>query len=225
MSAKPHDIPAKPPGSPAKPHDVPGPGPGGGGRLFAEPEAWRPLLAEPNVVGLLGDRLVAAALRELHRLVPPRTALHSLRTFLLADAFAQARGIHYDRAGLFVATAFHDTGLTWGGGPLRGGFPGRSATLLDRFLAGHGMDDARRAALTGAVRDHMRLRPARHAGPEARLLHFGAWLDVTGRGDRRLPGERRRLAALAPTPWFALSFSARVAACGLRRALPGGPAV
>ncbi|WP_405578785.1 hypothetical protein [Streptomyces sp. NBC_01092] len=218
MSAKPHDL-------SAGPHDVPRPGADEGGPRRTAPKAWRPLLAEPSVEGLLGDRLVAAALRELHRLVPPRTALHSLRTFLLADAFAQARGIHYDRAGLFVATAFHDTGLTRGGAPLRGGFPGRSAALLDRFLAGHGVDDARRAALTRAVREHMRPRPARRAGPEERLLHFGAWLDVTGRGGRQLPGERRRLAALAPTPWFALSFSARVAACGLRRALPGPAAV
>ncbi|WP_261989401.1 hypothetical protein [Streptomyces sp. uw30] len=218
MSAKPHDM-------SAQPHAVQRPGADEGGPRRTAPQAWRPLLAEPSVEGLLGDRLVAAALRELHRLVPPRTALHSLRTFLLADAFAQARGIHYDRAGLFVATAFHDTGLTRGGAPLRGGFPARSAALLDRFLAGHGVDDARRAALTRAVREHMRPRPARRAGPEERLLHFGAWLDVTGRGGRRLPGERRRLAELAPTPWFALSFSARVAACGLRRALPGPAAL
>ncbi|RSN01449.1 hypothetical protein DMH25_26360 [Streptomyces sp. WAC 01325] len=209
----------------AHPHEVRDPGPHEGGPSASAPRAWRPLLAEPSVSGLLGDRLVAAALRELHILVPPRTALHSLRTFLLADAYARTLGIHYDRAGLFVATAFHDSGLAGGGAPLRGGFPGRSAALLDRFLAGHGVDDARRAALTRAVREHMRPRPARHAGPEARLLHFGAWLDVTGRGGRRLPGERGRLAALAPTPWFALSFSARVAACGLRRALPGPPAV
>lgn len=223
MSADPHGISAHQHDMSAHPHDVRDPGPDEGGPSTSAPRAWRPLLAEPSVSGLLGDRLVAAALRELHILVPPRTALHSLRTFLLADAYARTRGIHYDRAGLFVATAFHDSGLTRGGASLRGGFPGRSAALLDRFLAGHGVDDVRRAVLTRAVREHMRPRPARHAGPEARLLHFGAWLDVTGRGGRRLPGERGRLAALAPTPWFALSFSARVAACGLRRALPGRP--
>ncbi|MGC9542237.1 hypothetical protein [Streptomyces sp. UG1] len=208
----------------AKPHGVRGPGPHEAGRGDAEPEPWRPLLAEPAVAELLEDRLVAAALRELPRLVPPRTAVHSLRTFLLADAYARRHGIDSDRPGLFVAAAFHDTGLTSGGARVRGGFPGRSAASLDRFLAGHGVAEARCAALTRAVREHMRPWPAPHAGPEARLLHFGAWLDVTGRGGHRLPGERRRLAALAPTPWFALSFSARVAACGLRRALPG-PAV
>jgi hypothetical protein len=69
----------------------------------------------------------------------------------------------------------------------------------------------------------MRPFPARDAGPEARLLHFGAWLDVTGRGERLVPGDRRRLSELAPTPWFAVSFCARVAACGLRRVLPGSP--
>lgn len=223
MSAGPYGISAHPQAMSAQSHGVWDPGPDEGGPGTSAPLAWRPLLAEPSVSGLLGDRLVAAALRELHILVPPRTALHSLRTFLLADAYARTRGIHYDRAGLFVATAFHDSGLTRGGASLRGGFPGRSAALLDRFLAGHGVDDVRRAVLTRAVREHMRPRPARHAGPEARLLHFGAWLDVTGRGGRRLPGERGRLAALAPTPWFALSFYARVAACGLRRALPGRP--
>ncbi|MCZ9342307.1 hypothetical protein NGM37_31570, partial [Streptomyces sp. TRM76130] len=87
-------------------------------------------------------------------------------------------------------------------------------------LAGRQVDDGRRRALTRAVREHMRPFPAPDAGPETRLLHFGAWLDVTGRGGRRVPGERQLLAGLAPTPWFALSFCARVAACGPRRVLP-----
>ncbi|MEV0641479.1 hypothetical protein AB0I77_42465 [Streptomyces sp. NPDC050619] len=183
-------------------------------------EPWHPLLAEPALAKLLGDPLVDAALEELGRRLPPRTALHSLRTFLLADARARAQGVGYDRAGLLAAAVFHDTGLTGAAPRVRGGFPCRSAELLDRFLAGHGVDDERRGALTRAVREHMRPFPARDAGPEARLLHFGAWLDVTGRGHGQVPGERRRLAGLAPTPWFAVSFSARVAACGVRRALP-----
>ncbi|UXI77613.1 hypothetical protein N6Q81_05835, partial [Streptomyces vinaceusdrappus] len=102
-----------------------------------------------------------------------------------------------------------------------GGFAGRGAELLDRFLTEHGVGAGRRAALTRAVREHMRPFPARDADPEARLLHFGAWLDVTGRGERRVPGLRRVLAEQAPTPWFPVSFSARVVACGLRRVLPG----
>ncbi|MER6346440.1 hypothetical protein ACWC10_30855 [Streptomyces sp. NPDC001595] len=201
---------------------------GDGGRCDGPPEplphAWRPLLAEPGLAKLCGDPLADAALRELRRLLPPRAALHSLRTFLLADACARARGIRYDEAGLLAAAAFHDTGLTGAAPRVRGGFPCRSAVLLDRFLAGHGVAGARRAALTRAVREHMRPRPARDAGAEARLLHFGAWLDVTGRGRRRLPGERGRLAGLAPTPWFAVSFTARVAVCGLRRVLPDSSA-
>lgn len=208
-----------------------GSGPGRGGRRGeavdpAEPlpDAWRPLLAEPGLAQVWGDPLADAALRELRRLVPPRGALHSLRTFLLADAWARARGVGYDRAGLLAAAVFHDSGLAGSAPRVRGGFPCRSAVLLDRFLAGHGVAGARRAALTRAVREHMRPVPTRDAGAEARLLHFGAWLDVTGRGFHRLPGERRRLAALAPTPWFAVSFSARVAVCGLRRALPGSSA-
>ncbi|MEG3628053.1 HD domain-containing protein [Streptomyces poriticola] len=203
-----------------------GPGFGGGEtragpvRPGALPEAWWPLLGRPPLAELLGHPLAGAALTELDRRVPRRIALHSLRTFLLADAFARARGTGYDRVGLLAAAAFHDTGLV-GRAPLGpGGFPRRSAELLDRFLAGQRVDDRRRRALTRAVREHMRPFPARDAGPETRLLHFGAWLDVTGRGNRRIPGERRLLTAAAPTDWFALSFSARVAACGLRRVLP-----
>ncbi|WP_030266123.1 hypothetical protein [Streptomyces violens] len=184
------------------------------------PDTWRPLLAQPALARLRGQPLVDEALMELHRRLPPRVALHSLRTFLLADAYAAVRGTGYDRAGLLAAAAFHDAGLAGSAPRVRGGFPSRSAALLDRFLAEHEVTDARRRALTGAVRGHMRPFPVRGAGPEAQLLHFGAWLDVTGRGCRRLPGERRRLAELAPTPWFAVSFSARMATCGLRRALP-----
>lgn len=190
----------------------------------AWPEAWRPLLGRPALAQLLGHPLAGAALTEMYRLLPSRVALHSLRTFLLADACARTHGIAYDRVGLLAAAAFHDTGLV-GRTPLGpGGFPRRSAELLDRFLAGHQVGAGRRRTLARAVRDHMRPFPARDAGPEARLLHFGAWLDVTGRGGRRIPGERRLLNGLAPTPWFAVSFSARVAACGLRRVLPDSSA-
>jgi hypothetical protein len=184
------------------------------------PRAWQPLLARPPLAELLGDPLADAALAETARLLPTPVALHSLRTFLLADARARAGETAYDRVGLLAVAAFHDTGLVERGPLGRGGFPARGAELLDRFLAGRQVDDARRRALTRAVREHMRPFPASGWGPEARLLHFGAWLDVTGRGDRRLPGERRLLAELAPTPWFALSFCARVAACVPRRVLP-----
>ncbi|KPC70621.1 hypothetical protein ADL35_37400 [Streptomyces sp. NRRL WC-3753] len=187
------------------------------------PDAWQPLLGRPALAELLGHPLAGAALTEMRRLLPPQVALHSLRTFLLADALARTNGTAYDRVGLLAAAAFHDAGLVGRSRLGRGGFPCRSAQLLDAFLAGHEVGMGRRTALTRAVRDHMRPFPARDAGPEARLLHFGAWLDVTGRGERHVPGDRGRLAALAPTPWFAVSFSARVVACGLRRVLPGPP--
>lgn len=189
----------------------------------ALPEAWQPLLGRPALAELLGHPLAGAALTEMCRLLPPHVAVHSLRTFLLADACARTHGTAYDRVGLLAAAAFHDAGLV-GRTPLgRGGFPCRSAQLLDHFLARHQVGMGRRSALTRAVREHMRPFPARGAGPEARLLHFGAWLDVTGRGERQVPGDRTLLADLAPTPWFAVSFSARVVACGLRRVLPGPP--
>ncbi|MGC9440420.1 hypothetical protein [Streptomyces sp. WG5] len=203
--------------------EVPGSGGGGAPRPSVPPAAlpgsWQPLLGRPGLAELLGHPLAGAALAEMCRL-PPRVAVHSLRTFLLADACARTRGTAYDRVGLLAAAAFHDAGLV-GRDPLgHGGFPGRSAELLDLFLAGHAVGAERRRTLTRAVREHMRPFPARDAGPEVRLLHFGAWLDVTGRGERLVPGDRRRLSELAPTPWFAVSFSARVAACGLRRVLP-----
>ncbi|MFJ3037924.1 HD domain-containing protein [Streptomyces tendae] len=206
-----------------------GPDPGGSGASShsgpskALPEAWRPLLDRPALAELLGHPLAGAALEEMYRLLPPRVAVHSLRTFLLADACARTHGTAYDRVGLLAAAAFHDTGLV-GRTPLgRGGFPRRSAQLLDHFLARQQVGTVRRTALTRAVREHMRPFPARDAGPEARLLHFGVWLDVSGRGERQVPGDRRRLTQLAPTPCFAVSFSARLVACGLRRVLPGSP--
>ncbi|MFD8271345.1 HD domain-containing protein [Streptomyces flaveolus] len=206
--------------------ETPEPGDGGAGRSSVPPEAlpgtWQPLLGRPALAELLGHPLAGAALTEMCRL-PPHVAVHSLRTFLLADACARTRGTAYDRVGLLAAAAFHDAGLVERGPLGRGGFPGRGAELLDRFLAGHRVGAGRREALTRAVREHMRPFPARDAGPETRLLHFGAWLDVTGRGERLVPGDRRRLSELAPTPWFAVSFCARVAACGLRRVLPGSP--
>ncbi len=184
------------------------------------PPGWRPLLAQPGLSSLLGDPLVDDALRELRRLVPSSLAVHSLRTFLLADAYARRGGIGYDRPGLLAAAAFHDTGLTAARREARGTFPHRSAVLFERFLAEHAVAPGRRGALVRAVREHMRLLPVRGACPEARLLHFGAWLDVTRRGSGRVPGERHRLHELAPTPWFAASFTVRVATCRLGPAAP-----
>ncbi|MFJ9671231.1 hypothetical protein ACIRP5_10655 [Streptomyces sp. NPDC101221] len=207
--------------------EAPDSGAGDAGSRFVPPKglpaAWQPLLDRPALAELLGHPLAGAALTEMRRLLPPRLAVHSLRTFLLADACARSHGTAYDRVGLLAAAAFHDAGLVGRSGLGRGGFPGRSAQLLDAFLARHEVGLGRRTALTRAVREHMRPFPARDAGPEARLLHFGAWLDVTGRGERHVPGDRERLADLAPTPWFAVSFLARVAACGLRRVLPRSP--
>lgn len=211
--------------SEASGHGTDGPDRGGarGGRPRARevlPDAWQPLLAQPPLAGMLTQPLVADALLEMRRMLPPSLALHSLRTFLLADARAKASGAGYDRTGLFVAAAFHDSGLSGHAPRTPGGFPHRSAELLDRFLVRHGAGEARRRVLHHAVGAHMRPFPERGASPEARLLHFGAWLDVTGRGTRRVPGERRRLARLAPTPLLAVSFSARVALHGLRGVLP-----
>jgi hypothetical protein len=183
------------------------------------PAAWRPLLSEPAIAELLGQPLVDDALLELWRRLPATLAVHSLRTYLLADAYARTQGVGYDRPGLLAAAAFHDTGLADGGPRRPCPFPRQSAELLDRFLSDHAVDTGRRAVLTRAVSDHMRARPARDAGAEARLLHFGAWLDVTGRGTRRLPGMRRRLARLAPTPWLAVSFSTRLTSREVRRGL------
>ncbi|GAA2587788.1 MULTISPECIES: HD domain-containing protein [Streptomyces] len=207
--------------------EVPGSGADGADSPFVAPEslpqAWQPLLGRPALAELLGHPLAGAALTEMRRLLPPHFAVHSLRTFLLADACARTHGTAYDRVGLLAAAAFHDVGLVGRTRLGRGGFAARSAQLLDAFLARHEVGPGRRTALTRAVREHMRPFPARDAGPEARLLHFGAWLDVVGRGARQVPGDRARLAGLAPTPRFAVSFSARMLACGPRRVLPGSP--
>ncbi|MCF2436135.1 hypothetical protein LV779_24475 [Streptomyces thinghirensis] len=47
--------------------------------------------------------LAGAALKEMCRLLPPHVAVHSLRTFLLADACARTHGTAYDRVGLLAA--------------------------------------------------------------------------------------------------------------------------
>ncbi|CAM5476795.1 hypothetical protein STENM36S_04238 [Streptomyces tendae] len=120
--------------------EVPDSGAGGAGSPVppeALPETWQPLLGRPALAELLGHPLASAALTEMRRLLPPHVAVHSLRTFLLADACARSHGTAYDRVGLLAAAAFHDAGLV-GRSPLgRGGFPSRSAQLLDAFLAGH----------------------------------------------------------------------------------------
>jgi hypothetical protein len=136
-------------------------------------------------------RLCREASELVRRTSPPALLGHVLRCWLWADLIGRLDGVSADPETLYLACLLHDVALTDAHRPtpadparcfaVHGGDVA-AATLLD-----HGAAPSLAAVVADAVRRHMDPVAAPDLGPEARLLHAAATLDVTG----------RRVAALA----------------------------
>lgn len=142
--------------------------------------------------GRLPDsRLVVAAETMARAVMPAPIFRHSIRTFLLADAYAAAERIAFDREGLAVASLLHDIALFPPYCNPDRPFPFNSSAAMLALLDEHQVPAARAAALVDAIDFHFQLWPQWQAGPEAGLLHIGAYMDMIGFRRRRF----RRFAA------------------------------
>jgi hypothetical protein len=116
---------------------------------------------------------------------------HSIRTYLLAEAYANAERIAFDREGLAVVSLLHDIALFPPYCNSHRPFPFNSSRVLLTLLDRHHVPASRSGALVDAIDFHFQLWPHWQAGPEAGLLHVGAYMDVVGFRRRRV----RKLAA------------------------------
>jgi hypothetical protein len=140
--------------------------------------------------------LVAAARDRLAEVLPPPLLHHSIRTFLYGRAWGHRQGIAFDEEGLLVASLFHDAGLCVPYKDTRRAFQLNSSRALGELLVERGVDGARILRLMNAIVYHFQPVPRWRHGPEAGLLHVGAYMDAVGLRARSIrasrPAIRRR---------------------------------
>ena len=141
--------------------------------------------------------LVREALEVARRALPAPIVDHSVRTYLLAAAYAKATRRAHDDEGLCLAAIFHDVGLADKTLP----FTYASGAALARFLEGRA-PRARVTALRDAILFHMQLFPRWSKGEVAGLLQIGAWMDATGLRRGRIAEEAARIEAEYPRGAF-----------------------
>ena len=136
--------------------------------------------------GRLPDsRLVVEAEGIAQAAMPAPILRHSIRSYLLAEAYAEAERIAFDREGLAVASLFHDIALFPPYCDPRRPFTFNSSRAMLTLLDEHAVAATRAVALVDAIDFHFQLYPHWKAGPEAGLLHIGAYMDVVGVRRRR----------------------------------------
>lgn len=138
---------------------------------------------------------------------------HSIRTYLLAEAYAGAERITFDREGLAVASLLHDVALFPPYRDPRRPFPFNSSRVMIQLLDRHQVAAPRAAALVDAVDFHFQLWPRWQAGPEAGLLHVGAYMDIVGSRRRRFRAFAATLNHDYPRAGLMRSFARRVLGC------------
>lgn len=142
--------------------------------------------------------LVLAARASLEPVLPPVLFGHSLRTFLYARSWARTKRLAFDEEGLLVASLFHDAGLCVPFKDTRRSFQFNSSAAMRDLLLGHDVAPERIRRLTSAVLHHFQPVPRWGYGPEAGLLHIGAYLDATGLRAWRIREARRAIRSVYP---------------------------
>ncbi|MER6241404.1 HD domain-containing protein [Streptomyces clavifer] len=107
---------------------------------------------------------------------------HSVRSYFLGTAWAEARGFDFDRELFFVAAMLHDLALTPPFDSHTLAFEEAGGHLARVFTAGLGWPTERRDRAAELIVLHMREDVAPKADVESRLLQVGTSADVSGTG-------------------------------------------
>ena len=116
---------------------------------------------------------------------------HSLRVYLFAALIAQKNKIKHDAELLFVASVFHDLGLTkkFSSPDLRFEVDGANAAW--DFLKGHGFGEKSLQLVWDTIALHTTIGIAEHKEAEVALMYSGVGLDVMGEGYEELQETHR----------------------------------
>ncbi|MGW7255064.1 HD domain-containing protein [Streptomyces sp. NPDC054834] len=132
---------------------------------------------------------------------------HSLRAYFFGAAWAEARGLDFDRELLFVSAMLHDLALTPPFDSHTLPFEEAGGHLARVFTAGLGWPAERRDRAAELIVLHMRDDVAPEVDVESRLLQVGTSADVSGTGFGMFdPGFCEALVAAYPRRGFAASF-------------------
>ena len=104
---------------------------------------------------------------------------HSLRSYLLAKAYAGKKKLNYDEEGLYIAALFHDLGLCAKEVNPRLPFQINSSLAMAAFLEESGIPKERISPLVDAIDFHCQFFPRWSSGHEVGLLQVGTWMDLT----------------------------------------------
>jgi hypothetical protein len=130
--------------------------------------------------------LVTRAIELARESSTPYLFNHSMRSWLFAEAMAQARNAAYDAEVLAIATLLHDLGLMPAfSGPLR--FEVEGANAARDFARRHGMSEQRAQLIWDGVALNSTPSIGLHKEPEVALCTTGIGLDWGGWGYETLP--------------------------------------
>ncbi|WP_176055634.1 HD domain-containing protein [Paraburkholderia caribensis] len=124
---------------------------------------------------------------------------HSTRVYLWGALLGKRNGVAFDSELLYVASMFHDIGLTsaYRDSELR--FEVDGANAARDFLRNHHVDEADVAKVWTAVALHTTPGIPEHMHGEIALVQAGAGMDVAGRGFDTF-SEEQRAAVIAAWP-------------------------
>lgn len=132
---------------------------------------------------------------------------HSVRSYFFGAAWAEARGLDFDRELFFVSALLHDLALVPPFDSHRLPFEEAGGHLARVFTAGLGWPVQRRDRAAELIVLHMRDDVAPEVDVESRLLQVGTSADVSGAGLEAFdPKFREALVAAYPRLGFAKSF-------------------
>ncbi|AYD66091.1 MAG: HD domain-containing protein [Pseudomonadales bacterium] len=133
---------------------------------------------------------------------------HSTRVYLWGALLGERNGISFDPELLYVASMFHDIGLTsdYRESELR--FEVDSANAARAFLRSHHVDEADVTTVWAAIALHTTPGIPEHMHGEIALVQAGAGMDVAGRGFDAITREQR--AAVVKTYPRGADFAASI---------------
>lgn len=116
---------------------------------------------------------------------------HSLRVFLFSALNGNRKQMKYDSELLYVASVFHDLGLTshYSSPDLR--FEVDGANAARDFLKSHGLPKDQLQLVWDTIALHTTIGIAEHKEPEVALMYSGVGLDVMGEGYEHLTESNR----------------------------------
>ena len=153
-------------------------------------------------------RKAAALVARVHN-QPMQHHLH--RTWWFAEFLGRKRGLQYDRELVYLASIFHDLGLTEEFAA-DGRFEVDGADAASRFLKQQGYEDAKAEMVWDAVALHSSVGIVERKRPEIALISLGAHVDVFGLHlDEITPALLDDTLALYPRLGMKKAFTAAVA--------------